>query len=98
MAKDGWKIVVLLRMSPLLPSGLKSYFLGLTRLRLADYLTASIAGMTPGIVLKVYVGAAGRGALTEGGPLNWTIFGAGAAATVALAVLLGREARKRLRL
>jgi uncharacterized membrane protein YdjX (TVP38/TMEM64 family)/membrane-associated phospholipid phosphatase len=96
--KDGWKIVALLRMSPLLPSGMKSYFLGLTRLGLADYLSASIAGMAPGMLLKVYVGAAGRGAFVEGGPLNWTIFGAGAAATVALAVLLGREARKRLRL
>ena len=98
VAKDGWKIVALLRMSPLLPSGLKSYFLGLTRLGLAGYLSASIAGMSPGILLKVYVGAAGRGALIEGGPLNWTIFGAGAAATVALAMLFGREARKRLRL
>jgi undecaprenyl-diphosphatase len=98
VAQDGWKIVALLRMSPLMPSGLKSYFLGLTRLRLAAYLTASIAGMAPGILLKVYVGAAGRGALAEGGPLNWTIFGTGAAASVALAVLLGREARKKLRL
>ena len=29
--KDGWKVVALLRMSPVLPSGFKSYFLGLTR-------------------------------------------------------------------
>jgi uncharacterized membrane protein YdjX (TVP38/TMEM64 family)/membrane-associated phospholipid phosphatase len=98
VAKEGWKIVALLRMSPVLPSGLKSYFLGLTRVGLADYLSASLAGMLPGILLKVYVGAAGRGALTEGGPLNWTIFAAGTVATVALAVLLGRHARKRLRL
>jgi uncharacterized membrane protein YdjX (TVP38/TMEM64 family) len=96
--KDGWKVVALLRMSPVLPSGFKSYFLGLTRVRLADYLTASAAGMLPGILLKVYVGAAGRGAITEGGALNWTLFAAGVAATIALTMIVGRKVRARLKL
>ena len=96
--KDGWKVVALLRMSPVLPSGFKSYFLGLTHVRLADYVSASAAGMLPGILLKVYVGAAGRGALTEGGALNWTIFAAGVAATVALTMIVGRMVRARLKL
>ena len=91
--REPWKIVALVRISPLLPSGLKSYFLGLTRVRLADYATASAAGMLPGILLKVYVGAAGRDALSEGGALNWTIFAAGIAATLALTVLVGRKVR-----
>ena len=98
VGKDGWKIVALLRMSPVMPSGLKSYFLGLTRVRLVDYFTASLAGMFPGIALKVYVGAAGRGALTEGGPLNWAMLAIGVGATLALALVLGRYARKRLSL
>ncbi|HEV3010377.1 MAG TPA: VTT domain-containing protein [Burkholderiales bacterium] len=98
VAKDGWKVVALLRMSPVLPSGVKSYLLGLTRVRLADYLTASAAGMLPGILLKVYVGAAGRGAISEGGALNWGIFGAGVAATVVLTLLVGRVVRRRLKL
>jgi uncharacterized membrane protein YdjX (TVP38/TMEM64 family)/membrane-associated phospholipid phosphatase len=98
VAKEGWKIVALLRISPVLPSGLKSYFLGLTRVGLSDYICASLAGMFPGILLKVYVGDAGRDALAEGGALNWTIFAAGVAATVTLALLLGRRARARLRL
>jgi undecaprenyl-diphosphatase len=91
--KEPWKVVALLRMSPLLPSGLKSYFLGLTRVRLTDYATASAAGMLPGILLKVYVGAAGRDALSDGGALNWTVFAAGIAATLALTVLVGRKVR-----
>jgi uncharacterized membrane protein YdjX (TVP38/TMEM64 family)/membrane-associated phospholipid phosphatase len=91
--REPWKVVALLRMSPLLPSGLKSYFLGLTRVKLADYATASAAGMLPGIVLKVYVGAAGRDALSEGGALNWTIFAAGVGATLALTALVGRKVR-----
>jgi undecaprenyl-diphosphatase len=96
--REPWKIVALVRMSPLLPSGLKSYFLGLTRVKLADYASASAAGMLPGILLKVYVGAAGRGAITEGGTLNWSIFAVGVAATVALTLLVGRRVRARLKL
>jgi uncharacterized membrane protein YdjX (TVP38/TMEM64 family) len=96
VAKEGWKVVALLRLSPIVPSSLKSYFLGLTRIRLAPYAAASIAAMFPGILLKVYVGAAGRGVLSEGGALNWAMFAAGVAATLALAFLLGRSARKKL--
>jgi undecaprenyl-diphosphatase len=98
VAREPWKIVALLRMSPLMPSGLKSYFLGLTGVRLADYVGASAVGMLPGIVLKVYVGAVGRDAFSEGGALNWTLLAAGVAATAALTLLVGRELRKRLKL
>ena len=93
--REPWKVVALVRMSPLLPSGLKSYFLGLTRVRLADYASASAAGMLPGTLLKVYVGAAGRDALSEGGALNWSVFAAGIAATLALTLLVGRKVRRR---
>jgi undecaprenyl-diphosphatase len=97
VAKDGWKVVALLRLSPVMPSGLKSYFLGLTRVRLADYLTGSMAGMLPAIVLKVYIGDAGRGALMDGGPVKWTLFAAGLAATVGLGLLLAHRARRKLK-
>ena len=96
--KEPWKVVALVRMSPVLPSGLKSYFLGLTRVRLATYLTASMAGMLPGIALKTYIGAAGRGAISEGGALNWAIFAAGIGATIALTVIVGKKVRARLKL
>ena len=94
VAKDGFKVMALVRLSPVLPSGMKSYYLGLTRARLVEYAGASALAMLPGVFLKVYVGAAGRGALTEGGVLNWTLFAAGVGATVALTVLLGRKARR----
>jgi len=83
-------------MSPVLPSGLKSYLLGLTRVRLAHYVGASAAGLLPGVLLKVYVGSAGRGALSEGGAYNWTLLAAGLAATVIVTVLVGRKVRRRL--
>ena len=96
VAKEGWKIVALLRMSPVVPAGVKSYFLGLTRVKLLQYAAASAAGMFPLILLKVYIGAIGRDALSEGGPLNWALLGAGVAATVGVTLLLVRSARKKL--
>ena len=98
VAREPRKIVALLRMSPVLPSGLKSYFLGLTRIGLPDYALGSFAGMLPGLALKVYVGAAGRNALSDGSALDWSLFAAGALATLALTVVLGRRVRKKLEL
>ena len=96
--KEPWKVVALLRMTPVLPSPLKSYFLGLTRVDLATYAWASLAGMLPGLALKVYVGAAGRDALgDESGPLHWTMLAAGILATIAVTAILGRFARRRLK-
>ena len=94
--REPWKIVALLRLSPVLPSGLKSYFLGLTCVRPLTYAGASAAGMLPGIALKAYVGDAGRDALAGGGPLRWALLAAALAATVALSWIVGRVARKRM--
>ena len=95
--KEPWKVVALLRMSPVLPSGMKSYFLGLTSVDPLAYTTASAVGMLPGLALKVYIGYAGRGALT-GGPLKWAMLAAGIAATIAMALIVGRAVKKRLQL
>ena len=94
VAKEGFKVVALVRLSPVLPSGMKSYFLGLTRVPLAEYASASALAMVPGTFLKVYVGAVGRGALAEGGVLNWILLAAGVGATIALTVFVGRKARR----
>lgn len=90
-----WTTVALLRLSPVMPSGLKSYFFGATRLDWGTYLGASLAGMLPGILLKVYVGAAGRDALSHGGTAKWVLFAAGIAATLALAWLMRRVVGER---
>jgi uncharacterized membrane protein YdjX (TVP38/TMEM64 family) len=98
VARQAWQVVALVRMSPLMPSGIKSYFLGLTRIRLPDYAAASLAGMLPGLLLKVWIGSAGRDAVVHGDPLSWTLFGAGIAATLALTFIVGRKVRKKLAL
>ena len=96
--RDPMKVVALLRMSPVLPSGLKSYFLGLTCVEPMRYLAATVLGMLPGNLLKVWVGSAGRDALNESSPLKWAMLGLGIGATIAVAFVVGRMARKELKL
>jgi uncharacterized membrane protein YdjX (TVP38/TMEM64 family) len=94
--REPLKVIALLRLSPVLTSGMKSYFLGLMRVRTAPYALASAAGMLPGILLKVYVGHAGRGVLEGGGPLKWAMLAVGVGATIAMAVVVGKAVRKKL--
>ena len=98
VGRDPWKVVALLRLSPVLPSALKSYLLGITRVDALPYALASMIGMLPGLAVKVFVGHAGRGALSGGGPLHWSLLAAGVAATLGMAYFVGRSARRRLRL
>jgi len=55
--KHGFKIVFLLRLEPLFAFVLLNYALGLTRVRLRDYIVASWLGMLPATFLYVYLGS-----------------------------------------
>jgi uncharacterized membrane protein YdjX (TVP38/TMEM64 family) len=55
--KNGFKAVVLLRLQPVLPFNILNYALGLTSIRLRDYVLASWIGMFPATVLYVYLGS-----------------------------------------
>lgn len=57
IGENGFKIVFLLRLEPvILPFAILNYALGLTRVRLRDYVLASWIGMLPAAVLYVYLG------------------------------------------
>jgi uncharacterized membrane protein YdjX (TVP38/TMEM64 family) len=56
VARNGFKMVFLLRLSPLFPFNLMNYALGLTQVRTRDYILGSWLGMLPGTVLFVYAG------------------------------------------
>ncbi len=98
----GWKIALLLRMSPILPFGAMSYTLGLTDLRWRDYLIG-FAGTLPSLFALAYAGAvAGDLAAAVTGeasrsPLQWTLLAAGLIATVTAIRLVVRLARNTLR-
>jgi uncharacterized membrane protein YdjX (TVP38/TMEM64 family) len=102
VAEDGLKIVFLLRLTPVVPFNLLNYALGLTRVRFAHYAIASV-GMLPGTLLYVYSGKlAGDVATLAGNPSvarGWgyySLLALGLAATLAVAMVVTRSARRAL--
>lgn len=100
VGQEGWKVVLLTRLSPVLPFNLLNYGFGLTTVGLGEYALASWIGMMPGTFLYVYLGAA-AGEAARGGtrvrtPAEWALYGAGLAATVVAAWLVGRTAKRAL--
>jgi uncharacterized membrane protein YdjX (TVP38/TMEM64 family) len=98
----GRKVVFLLRLSPVFPFNLLNYALGLTTVRFADYVIASL-GMLPGTFLYVYWGkAVGDVARLAGpNPIRGTVgyyvlLGIGLAATIAVTAIVTRAARRTL--
>ena len=57
VGREGFKIVTLLRLSPMFPYTLLNYSLGLTGVRPRSYILASFIGMLPGTFLYVYLGS-----------------------------------------
>lgn len=101
IAEKGWKVVALLRLSPVVPFSVSNYLYGLTPVRFLPYVVTSWAAMLPGTILYVWLGAAGGAAAAAGrgegrSPWEWALLGAGLAATVAVTVLLTRAARQQL--
>ena len=101
--KNGFKAVVLLRLQPVLPFNILNYALGLTSIRLRDYMLASWIGMFPATVLYVYLGSVMndisdllRGRPNSGMAGRFLLWG-GLAAIVILVWWLGRIAKRALR-
>ena len=99
---QGLKIVFLLRLSPVFPYNLLNFGLGLTRVRLLDYVLACF-GMIPGTFLYVYYGkalgslaAVAGGAAPERGTGDWVLLGVGLVATVVVTAFVTRIARRAL--
>ncbi|HEX3882908.1 MAG TPA: TVP38/TMEM64 family protein [Stellaceae bacterium] len=97
VAEDGWAVVALVRLSPIVPFNLQNYAFGATGIPFWQYLTATLAGIIPGIALYVYFGIVGEG-LGKGkvSPLEWALLGVGIVATIGLSVLVTRKTQEKL--
>lgn len=103
VGREGFKIVLLTRLSPVFPFNFLNYAFGVTKVSFRDYFFASLLGMFPGGVMYVYLGTAAR-SLTElaaggggGGTARHVLLGVGLLATVAVTVVITRIARRALR-
>ncbi len=104
VAQDGFKIVLLTRLSPIFPFTLLNYAFGVTQVSIRDYILGSI-GMVPGTILYVYLGslAGDLTALSAKQPLSaeaqtaqWVIRILGFIATIAVTLYITRIAKKAL--
>lgn len=102
VGKEGFKIVLLTRLSPIFPFFLLNYAYGITGVSLKDYAIASV-GMIPGTIMFVYIGSLAGNLATLGTQtpmvnpaLEWTIRIIGFIATVAVTFYVTKLARRAL--
>ena len=103
VGKEGLKIVLLTRLSPIFPFNLLNYGLGVTGVSLKDYVLGSVV-MIPGTIMYVYIGSLAGSIATIGGETQsnvnpvaqWTIRIIGFIATVAVTLYVTKIARKAL--
>ncbi len=103
VGREGFKIVLLLRLSPVFPFNFLNYALGLTKVSFGKYALASIIGMLPGGLMYVYFGSAARSLAdvaagkVDSGWAGQAFFWVGLAATIFVAGFVTRLARKSLK-
>ncbi|MDJ0737878.1 MAG: TVP38/TMEM64 family protein [Nostocaceae cyanobacterium] len=102
VGREGLKIVLLTRLSPVFPFNLLNYAYGLTGVSLKDYFLGSV-GMIPGTIMYVYIGSLAGSLATIGTsnqPSNptveWAIRIIGFIATVVVTFYVTKIARKAL--
>jgi uncharacterized membrane protein YdjX (TVP38/TMEM64 family) len=102
VSQEGWRLVCLLRISPVMPFAATSYALGLTSLGLREYLLGTLASL-PALFLYVLLGdlaGAGLGSFSGGsaGILHWILLAPAMGATILVILRLGHILRQVFRL
>jgi uncharacterized membrane protein YdjX (TVP38/TMEM64 family) len=103
IAREGRKIIFLIRLSPVFPFNLLNYALGLTKVSLPDYILGTV-GIIPGTIMYVYLGSlAGSLAMlgTDSAPSNpaitWAIRLLSLVATIAVTWYVTRISQQTLK-
>lgn len=101
VARNSFKLILLLRLSPVIPFNVLNYALGLSDATLGRYVLASFVGMLPGTWLYVYLGslattAAGLTDVKAGARTHIVLLVAGLAATAAAVFFVTKAARRAL--
>lgn len=100
IGEQGWKIVALMRLSPVFPFSLQNYLFGVTAIRFWPCCLASSAFILPGTFLYVYLGyAGGEAAAAVGGSastdaLKFGLQLVGLIATLVVTVVVARIAAR----
>lgn len=96
IAKEGTKIVLLVRLAAVFPFTVVNYAFGLTGIRLVPYVLTTAIGILPGTIAFVYIGAAAASVATQDRTkLVFTI--AGLVIAIAVSVFVARVAHNAIR-
>ena len=106
VSREGARLLLLMRLSPMFPFSPMNYAAGLTGIRPAGYTLATALGIAPGTLLYIYLGAslgtlsaaldAGFEGGVEGRPAQQILYWGGLLATVAVTVTITRLTRRAL--
>ena len=95
---ESWKIVLLIRLSPVMPFNFINFTLGLTSVPLKTFVFVTALGMIPGILMYVYTGSVVKNlaaiSTAERSYQDWILIAAGLIITVGLVIYLSRKAKK----
>lgn len=91
VSEEGWRVVGLMRLSPVIPYGLQNYLFSVTDIKFVPYVLATLIGIMPASALYVYVGSLGQ-AVGKAGTLQWVLVLAGLCATALVAWIVGKRA------
>lgn len=96
--EGGWKVVGLVRLSPVIPFNLQNYFFGLTGIPFWHYVMATFVGIIPGTAVNIYLGTIGNMALDEadGSQVRWGFFALGLIVTIIVTWFVTRKAKENL--
>ena len=93
LARESWRLVCLMRVSPVMPFAATSYALGLSSVSSRDYLVGTLAAL-PALLGYVCIGALAQAGLDAGSSktsvIHWTLLGFGILATVVLTLRVGK--------
>ncbi len=98
---EGWRVVLLLRLSPALPFSLQNWFLGLMPVGFWPAQIATLFGIMPGTLLYIWVaslgGEAAAGGSTDTSMARYTVLGLGLLATLVVTIVITRKAQQKLK-
>lgn len=92
---EGWRVVGLMRLSPIIPYGIQNYLFSVTNISFVPFVLATLVGIMPASALYVYIGSLGQ-AIGKAGVLQWVLVVVGLAVTALVAWVVGKRATQAL--
>lgn len=97
IGENGFKMVLLTRLSPAFPFTLLNYFLGLTSVKTGAYMAANLLGMLPATFLFVYLGSLANVAVSAVSKWQLVMRIVGLLATIGVVIYVTRMAKKAMK-